>query len=181
MKTGNLLNEKIKELEEKLTRVNLIIFATQRSRVRGVYNRNFNEYKTYLEKWVNEKNLIESELKLLKEFIDMDNLIKIEIVSGCEGESLYINDYRVSGSKPWGGGRVIKSFKTSTDDILESLGLSDYQKIKEENEKLRGLLKRCYPSIKEEKDNWVQQGYWDAGKKIIELVDLLKDIDEVIK
>lgn len=132
MKTGNLLNEKIKELEEK-------------------------------------------------EFIDMDNLIKIEIVSGCEGESLYINDYRVSGSKPWGGGRVIKSFKTSTDDILESLGLSDYQKIKEENEKLKGLLKRCYPSIKEEKDNWVQQGYWDAGKKIIELVELIKDIDEVIK
>lgn len=34
MKTGNLLNEKVKELEEKLTRVNLIIYATQRSRVR---------------------------------------------------------------------------------------------------------------------------------------------------
>lgn len=134
MKTGNLLNERVKELEEK-------------------------------------------------EFIDMDNLIKIEIVSGCEGESLYINNYRVSGSKPWGGGggRVIKSFKTSTGDILESLGLSDYQKIKEENEKLRGLLKRCYPNIKEEKDNWVQQGYWDASKKILELIDLLKDIDEVIK
>lgn len=66
MKTGNLLNEKVKELEEKLTRVNLIIYATQRSRVRGVYNRNFKEYKTYLEKWVNEKNLIESELKLIR-------------------------------------------------------------------------------------------------------------------
>lgn len=26
MKTGNLLNEKVKELEEKLTRVNLIIY-----------------------------------------------------------------------------------------------------------------------------------------------------------
>lgn len=67
MKTGNLLSEKVKELEEKLTRINLIIYATQRSRVRGVYNRNFKEYKTYLEKWVHEKNLIESELKLLKE------------------------------------------------------------------------------------------------------------------
>lgn len=34
--------------------------------MRGVYNRNFNEYKTYLEKWVREKNLIESELKLIR-------------------------------------------------------------------------------------------------------------------
>ena len=67
--------------------------------------------------------------------------------------------------------------------IMEQLNywMNEKDKIKEENEKLKGLLKRCYPSIKEEKDNWVQQGYWDAGEKIIELVDLLKDIDEVIK
>lgn len=58
--------KKVRELEEKLTRINLIIYAIQRSRVRGVYNRNFNEYKTYLKKWVNEKNLIELELKLTR-------------------------------------------------------------------------------------------------------------------
>jgi len=35
--------------------------------------------------------------------------VNIEIVSGVEGNSLYINDYRVAGPKPWGGGRVIAS------------------------------------------------------------------------
>ena len=32
-----------------------------------------------------------------------ENNIDINIVSGCEGETLYINDYRVSVPKPWGG------------------------------------------------------------------------------
>lgn len=58
--------KKVKELEEKLTRINLIIYAIQLGRFRGVYRRDMNEYRTQLEKWINEKNLIESELKLIR-------------------------------------------------------------------------------------------------------------------
>lgn len=39
----------------------------------------------------------------------MDNeKVKIELINGCEGKSVYINDYRVAGSKPWGGGYAEK-------------------------------------------------------------------------
>lgn len=58
--------KKVRELEEKLTRINLIIYAIQLGRFRGVYRRDMNEYRTQLEKWINEKNLIESELKLIR-------------------------------------------------------------------------------------------------------------------
>lgn len=58
--------KKVKELEEKLTRINLVIYAIQLGRFRGVYRRDMNEYRTQLEKWINEKNLIESELKLIR-------------------------------------------------------------------------------------------------------------------
>lgn len=57
------------------------------------------------------------------------NNIDINIVSGCEGEALYINDYRVSGPKPWGGGRVVKCFETTKNDILRSLDLPSYQEV----------------------------------------------------
>jgi len=39
--------------------------------------------------------------------------ILIEIVSGCEGNSVYINDYRLAGPKPWGGGKVLTSVKAN--------------------------------------------------------------------
>lgn len=58
--------KKVRELEEKLTRINLIIYAIQLGRFRGVYRRDMNEYRTQLEKWINEKNLIELELKLIR-------------------------------------------------------------------------------------------------------------------
>lgn len=35
----------------------------------------------------------------------------IEVVSGVAGPSLYVNDYRIAGEKPWGGGRTTHSWK----------------------------------------------------------------------
>jgi len=32
---------------------------------------------------------------------------KVAVIQGREGLSVYINDYRVAGSKPWGGGTVL--------------------------------------------------------------------------
>ena len=36
--------------------------------------------------------------------------MKIELVSGCEGYSLCANDYRIAGPKPWGGGKIVKTW-----------------------------------------------------------------------
>lgn len=46
--------------------------------------------------------------------------VKIEIVQGVGGLALYINDWRVCGNKPWGGGRTIKTW-TLTDSDAENL------------------------------------------------------------
>ena len=54
----------------------------------------------------------------------MAEKVQIDYVSGPTGPSLYINDYRVAGPKPWGGGKVLKSWKTDSKDILDSLKVS---------------------------------------------------------
>lgn len=51
--------------------------------------------------------------------------ITIDIIKGCEGLSVYINDYRVAGNKPWGGGTVIQTFTANKKDILMALGIKE--------------------------------------------------------
>jgi len=51
----------------------------------------------------------------------IEEVIKIEIISGCEGMCLAINDYRVAGPKAWGGGRVVYSFETDMDRLRSAL------------------------------------------------------------
>jgi hypothetical protein len=53
----------------------------------------------------------------------------VDICEGVEGPSVYINDYRVAGPKPWGGGKIsrrftarIESLKTATDRLPVSEG-----------------------------------------------------------
>ena len=48
--------------------------------------------------------------------------MKIDIVEGKEGSSICINEYRVAGPQPFGGGRIIKSWKADVDDILKAIG-----------------------------------------------------------
>lgn len=53
--------------------------------------------------------------------------VKIEVVRGVHGHmALYINDYRVAGSKPWGGGETLFTFKPEDEqfakDLEEALG-----------------------------------------------------------
>lgn len=66
--------------------------------------------------------------------------VKIELVNGCEGESIYIDDYRVAGPKPWGDGRTEKMWMVNKDDILQALS----------------RFSQCYKS--EDKDEY--WGYW---------------------
>lgn len=37
--------------------------------------------------------------------------VNVEVIGGVEGKSLYIDDYRVGGPKPWGGGSTLHEFK----------------------------------------------------------------------
>ena len=50
-----------------------------------------------------------------------EEMIEINIVQGVEGKSLYINDHRVAGSKPWGGGKIIQTWKVQKKDLLEDI------------------------------------------------------------
>ena len=46
----------------------------------------------------------------------------IYTVKGVEGDSIYINDFRVAGPKPWGGGQYINQWKrVAVKDILNAL------------------------------------------------------------
>jgi hypothetical protein len=50
--------------------------------------------------------------------------INICVLQGLEGKSLYINDYRVSGPKPWGGGKIIFEADVTKDELCQALGIT---------------------------------------------------------
>ena len=37
---------------------------------------------------------------------------------------LYLNDYRIAGDKPWGGGTTIQTWTVATDDLLKAVAIS---------------------------------------------------------
>ncbi len=47
--------------------------------------------------------------------------ILVEVVEGVGGRSLYVNDNRVAGPKPFGGGRKIHIFRVKIEDLKEAL------------------------------------------------------------
>lgn len=49
-----------------------------------------------------------------------------------EGRSVYLNDFRIAGNKPWGGGRVENTFRVKIDDLARALHIDD--------EKLESLI-----------------------------------------
>ncbi|MBX9032655.1 hypothetical protein [Gordonibacter massiliensis (ex Traore et al. 2017)] len=56
----------------------------------------------------------------------MSETIKFEVVSGCEGPSLYVDDVRIAGPKPWGGGTVSYRFDVRVDRLLG--GIEDFKR-----------------------------------------------------
>lgn len=48
--------------------------------------------------------------------------VEFLVVAGVEGPALYLNDFRVAGPKPWGGGKTLFSFQATTLDIQTALG-----------------------------------------------------------
>lgn len=46
---------------------------------------------------------------------------KLQIIECNNGYTILLNDYRIAGDKPWGGGTVVKTYKVSEKDIVEAL------------------------------------------------------------
>ena len=47
--------------------------------------------------------------------------ITIEVIQGSGGDSLYINEYRVAGGKPYGGGRTISTWRIDRERLIHHL------------------------------------------------------------
>ena len=54
-----------------------------------------------------------------------DEKAKIEIVESAVGVSIYINNYRIAGSSPLGGGRVQHTFMCKESEILKPLAVTN--------------------------------------------------------
>jgi len=42
---------------------------------------------------------------------DNEEMIEVSIISGVEGLAVLLNDYRIAGPKPWGGGRILRTWR----------------------------------------------------------------------
>ncbi len=49
----------------------------------------------------------------------------LTVIRGVEGTAIYLNDYRIAGPKPWGGGLIIQSWNISLQEIIEALICGD--------------------------------------------------------
>ncbi len=47
--------------------------------------------------------------------------VKLELVRGPEGTALYMNDTRIAGPKPWGGGDIVRTWKVTRQEIESAL------------------------------------------------------------
>lgn len=66
-----------------------------------------------------------------------------EIVKGVEDYCLVLDGTRICGPKPWGGGRIVDTFRT--DEIYEVIDKDEYRKLLDENAKLRELVDYMTP------------------------------------
>jgi len=76
-----------------------------------------------------------NKLKVLK----CKPIMRVEIVKGVEGNSIYFNNWRAVGSKPWGGGSHISKHiitPSNAETLIEKLQefVKDYKKWEKENE-----------------------------------------------
>lgn len=51
----------------------------------------------------------------------------IEIIQGVEGFCIGLNNYRIAGPKPWGGGTVVKRWDVSLADLGRAIPSIDAQ------------------------------------------------------
>jgi hypothetical protein len=64
-----------------------------------------------------------------------DKSSELYLVGVVEGKSVYLNDCRIAGNKPWGGGKVISSWKVNSKEIADQLPIEVLKKSISEREK----------------------------------------------
>lgn len=47
--------------------------------------------------------------------------MKVTIIKGVEGLAVYVNDYRIAGSKPWGGGTVVREWTVDEQTLKTAM------------------------------------------------------------
>jgi len=47
--------------------------------------------------------------------------LRLEIVQGVGGLAVYLNDFRIAGMKPWGGGKVVQRWILTDWEVREAL------------------------------------------------------------
>ena len=52
-----------------------------------------------------------------------DQYFIVEIVRSQYGDALYINNHRVAGVKPIGGGKIVREWKVSLSELWAALGI----------------------------------------------------------
>ncbi len=57
---------------------------------------------------------------------------RMELINGVEGGALYLEDYRIAGPKPWGGGSIEKTWKDA-DVICRTKALQIIQSLIDKN------------------------------------------------
>lgn len=50
-----------------------------------------------------------------------EKTISVQLVDGVCGKSLYINEHRVHGEKPWGGGKIVFYAEVSIKELQRAL------------------------------------------------------------
>lgn len=46
---------------------------------------------------------------------------ELKLCSGVSGQSVYLNDYRIAGAKPLGGGTIVKKWSVRPKDIVSAV------------------------------------------------------------
>ncbi|MFA5133068.1 MAG: hypothetical protein WC444_07115 [Candidatus Paceibacterota bacterium] len=72
---------------------------------------------------------------------------EIAIVSGVEGKCISLNNYRLAGNKPWGGGKVEKSWNVTLKDLLGAIPelkelIDEFFKLKEYAQKIANEIEQ---------------------------------------
>lgn len=47
--------------------------------------------------------------------------VLVTLIQGVEGPAIYINNHRIAGPKPWGGGKIVKEWKASAVEIQKAM------------------------------------------------------------
>ena len=63
----------------------------------------------------------------------MADKVSLMLCNGVEGVSVYLNNHRVIGNKPWGGGKVIREKDDCIKELKTALKGTGY-KIVEDND-----------------------------------------------